>query len=252
MDLASALSYFGPKDSTKLSFKKLIEYATQEFLKQPLFYIGFTVLSLVAPLILAALFSKFGLSATPAFFIMLLINPPLQLGTAAYLHHKHETNTQNFLFFFRPFRRELVDIFVFSILTIVALIVITVPAVTMQTIMEQNGVIDVGEAAPLSLTIVRLLTLVAILFYGVAMMFAPYYIYFYKLNAIKAMKQSLAVIKSSWFWFLGLYIAIGALVLAGLLAVVVGIIATLPIARIASYYVFARYSGVDELINKQE
>jgi hypothetical protein len=252
MDLAAAVSYFSPKDSTKLSFRKLIEYAWLEFQRQPIYYLGFTALSLVVPIIISGLFAQFGLAAIPAFLIMLLVNPPLQLGTAAYLHHKHETHTENFLFFFRPFRKELLDMFVFSILTVVALIFITFPALTVQTIMEQNGTIDIDEPAPLSLKIVRIVTLIAILFYAVAMMFAPYYIYFYKLNALKAMKQSYQVIKSSWFWFLGLYLAIGGLVLAGLLGLVVCVMITLPVARIASYYVFARYSGIDQLINQED
>jgi hypothetical protein len=186
------------------------------------------------------------------FFIMLLLNPPLQLGTAAYLHHKHETHQEKFYFFFRPFRKEMLDLFVFSIITVGVLILLTFPALTMQQIMEDNGMINVDEAAPLSLQIVRLVTLAAILFCSVCSMFAPYYIYFYKLKPIKAIRESYETIRGAWFWFLALYLGIGILMLGGLIAVVIGVLITLPISRIASYYVFAKYSNVDSELLKED
>jgi hypothetical protein len=252
MDLTSALSYFSPNDSLKLSFKRLVVYATKEFLKQPLYYIAFTVITLVLPILFAGALQYFGLGAMPMFFIMLLLNPPLQLGTAAYLHHKHETHQEHFYFFFRPFRREMVDLFVFSVITVAMLILLSLPAVTMQQVMEDNGIINVDEAAPMSLQIARLVTLAAILFYSVCSMFAPYYIYFYKLKPIKAIKESYNTIRGAWFWFLALYLGIGALMLGGLVAVVIGVLVTLPISRIASYYVFAKYSNVDTELLKED
>jgi hypothetical protein len=257
MDLTSALSYFSPKHSLKLSFKRLVIYATKEFFKQPLFYVAFTIITLVLPLLFAAMMEKFGIGALPLFFIMLLLNPPLQLGTAAYLHHKHETHQQKFYFFFRPFRKEMLDLFIFSIITVSVLILLTFPARTMQQIMEDNGTMSVDGAAPLSLQIARLITLAAILFCSVCSIFAPYYIYFYKLKPIKAIRESYQTIRGAWFWFFALYLGIGvlmfgALMLGGLIAVVIGVLITLPISRIASYYVFAKYSNVDSELLKED
>ncbi|MFM2388223.1 MAG: hypothetical protein RL660_2980 [Bacteroidota bacterium] len=251
MDLAAALTYFSPKDSTKLSFKKLIEYAWKEFLQQPLFYIAFTVISLLLPIICTWLLGSAHMQAVPIFLIMLCINPPLEMGTAAYLHHKHQTTRKDFVAYFKPFRIELIDLFLFSVVTVAALFLITLPAVTVQVVMENNGIINVDEPLPLSLQLVRIATLIALLFYGVAMMFAPYYIYFNKMKPLKAMRESYATIKVSWFWFLGLYIGISLLMLAGLVAVVVGVLATMPVARIASYYVFAKYSGIDQALEEE-
>jgi hypothetical protein len=246
-----AIEYFSPRLDTHLSYKRILHYAWQEFSKQYVYYCLFTIISLVIPLTVPGLFKYFGASVLLINLILLILNPPLQIGTAAYLHHKHEKGEYSFLSFFKPFRQKVLPLAQYSLYVIAAYIIITLPLITTQVLLEQNQVLSAEAAWPWWFRVLVFLDFIILLGFVVCATFAPYYIYFFNFKPLQAIKASYYTIKPSWFWFLGLFIYFALWMLLGFICLIVGIIIAIPVIRIASYYVFAKYSGIDFELNQE-
>jgi hypothetical protein len=229
----------------KLSVERVFALAFSEFSRSPVYYILFTAITLVLPVIFLNV-SK----SLPEFklffsFLLILINPALQLGTSAFFHQRLIAQETKFSNFFLPFKKELIDLFVFTLISIVFAILVTLPLITTQQILEDTHVMEVGGKWPIWFGIMVLLTFLVLIYLSISVMFAPYFIYYYKLKPWAACKKSFEYIKPQWFWFFGFYLWLTLGVVLGFAALLIGLLVALPIVRIASYYVFSKYAGLD-------
>jgi hypothetical protein len=240
------------KNQQKLSVERVFRIAVTEFSNSPFYYIFFTAITLVLPVLFLNV-SK----SLPEFklffsFLLILINPALQLGTSAFFHQRLIANETKFNNFFLPFKKELIDLFVFTLISIVFAILVTLPLITTQQILEDTHVIVAGGSWPIWFSIMVLLTFLLLIYLSISVMFAPYFIYYFKLKPWAACKKSFEFIKPQWFWFFGFYLWLTLGVVLGFVALVIGLLVALPVVRIASYYVFSKYSGLDVFDEENE
>ncbi len=229
-----------PTNFQKPSISNALQRAWEEFKTEPEKYVLFTILGVGLPLLLG------GITFIAKFIgiILFIVIPPLQTGTSAYYHHKLETKKTDFNFFFNPYRSVL-SLCIYQLVLLAGSILITLPLVTWSVIASQgNSKMSIFEMG-LPIQIFSFITLGALLYFLICASFAPYFIYFYKLNVKESLKKSFKVIHPRWLWFFGLLLFFMLLMLAGFLAVLVGVFVAIPIIRLTSYNIFAEYTGLD-------
>jgi hypothetical protein len=236
-----------PKSFQKPSFSSAFNFAWQEFRNEPEKYILFSLISVGLPLLLGgiAIIAKFlGL-------ILFIGTPPLQTGTSAYYHHKVETGEKAFNFFFNPYFK-IIQLVVFQLIAILGFIIITLPLTTWSVIISNNnGGADIGlSEMGLPIQIFSFITFMGVVYYAICITFAPYFIYYFNMPVKQALKQSYAIIHPRWLWFFGLFLFFVIIMLAGFACAVVGVLVSIPVIRLISYYVFAQYTGLDAQENK--
>jgi uncharacterized membrane protein len=123
-------------------------------------------------------------------------------------------------------------------------------------------VLKAGADFPFWFKIFVLITFLVLLYLSICIMFAPYFIYYFKYKPMAACKESFAYIKNNWGWYFVLYLIFTISILIGFLMLGIGklinvpqvgviilgicLLITLPIVRLASYYVFSKRTGLDK------
>lgn len=99
-----------------------------------------------------------------------------------------------------------------------------------------------GTAAPIYILIFFVLVAASV-YLSIRLYFSPYLVVDKKLGPINSFRNSWRMTRGSFWKLLGLSIALGLLIFAGLALLVVGLLVALPVALVASGYVYRRLEG---------
>jgi hypothetical protein len=218
-----------------------LRFGWEEFLKDPWKYILFTAIGIVINV------SLFYIPFVGK-FVLVVIGLPLQLGIAIYYYHKTKFNDDHFKHFFDGFSYtiELLKFFLYAIIgLLIAMIPLFISVVLLEVAKDTaTGTETHFEGSTLS-KVLTILYSPIILFLGISILFAPYFIYFQKISAWDSFKTSYQFVKQRWLAYFGFYLII--LAISALSAVsVIGLLITTPIVSLAMMHEFFRITQMQQ------
>ncbi len=231
------------ESKNKYYIKDSLMIGWEEFLKNYLPYILFVA---------AVALLNLGLAQVPVLgpVLLVIIGLPLQMCIILYYHKSlnQEVEYTDLLLgfnWFTPFVKLLLTILLLLVIILIPLfIIITFVEVGAEQIngavsntgINLPGKIAIGLYSPI------------ILLFGLCVVLAPFFVCFKGMDAWPALKESLRLIKSRFWYFFSFYIIVLAINIAGG-ATILGIVITLPVTSIATYIMFNRVVDFDEEIN---
>jgi hypothetical protein len=218
---------------TIIPIKKCLQFGWETFLKDPWLYVLFTVIGMAANLLIVQI-------PIVGPFVLFAIGVPLQLGIASFWYFKNQHQSTAFKHFFDAFY-TLKELIIFLLLVLSCLLVLLIPLFITVVLAEVGKDMATGaattDATSWPTTIAILLYSPVILFFSISIVWAPYFIYFYKMSAWQSIKMSYAFIKPRWFSYLLFYLVIVGISIIGAITFV-GLLITTPIISLAVFYQF--------------
>lgn len=228
------------------------------FFKNPLAYIGFTVIFFVASLVITAL---------PPFLnslLNLIAISPLAMGFASYATFA-QTGENKFENFFHGFQRILPLAFVEMTITLVTLVIVTIVAFVIDTTLSSDLTV-LMESVQAGVSQEEILAdyttfaeehmstfyIMIVLLWIVRSFFllAPYIAMFERASGMEAIRKSF-VLSRKYFHLYMIFILVAAMMaIVGLVFFVIGILAAVPIISLSAYYLYldATKHEVEEMV----
>lgn len=175
----------------------------------------------------------------------IIINPALAVGpfiVADKLAHDRPTTFNDFFKGMDKFGNLLLTYIVQALVIVGACI----PGIVLLfmggiSMMSAGGLENVGSMFWIGV----LLTLIPAVYLGVSYSLSNQFVWFYDLGAWEAMEASRKVVGKNWISFLGFFIVLGLIALAGLIALGIGLLFAIPVIWCAIYATFAAITGRD-------
>ncbi len=219
--------------------KSSLRFAWEEFLKDPWMYIAFTVLGMVINVIAYQIPVIKG-------FLLLGVGLPLGLGIASY-YFKKMHKEQGFVHFFDGFS-QMKQLLLLLAYIMLGFLVLMIPLFIMVVLLEVSKDVvtntnDVGETFTWPTKIAVALYTPIVFFLSISIVFAPYFIFFFKQKAWDAIILSYKFTRPRWFSFFIFYAILFLLSLLSALPVL-GLLITTPIISLAIFHQFYSLTGL--------
>lgn len=220
-----------------ISIKKSLRFGWEAFLQDPWMYILFTLIGICINLIIYQI-------PVISSFVMVIIGLPLQLGIAIYYYKKNEQGQASYKDFFDGFKRtkSLLKFFLIVITgTIIALIPLFITVVLVEVNSDIAAGINIGTAETEYALITKIIIALyspVILFLCTSIIFAPYFIYFYKKESWEAIQLSFHFVKPRWFAFFIFYVFIFLIGFLSMLPLFLGLLIATPVTSLATFHLF--------------
>jgi uncharacterized membrane protein len=229
---------------------KAIDFGIKETLSDVPNYVGFSVLAVLI---------QMGLGRIPFINIIAILfaSLPLQIAHSHYCHLKREGKEVKFMNFFDPFQKTiplmLFQSLILGMAFIFLLTMIVVAAFFGVELGSAESFTEMGlnQGQIIALGITSLILMAVLLYFLIGLMLAPYFIYFFNINAGQAIFLSRAFVKKNWWQYFIFYLLCGLCILVGFLALFVGIFIAIPVIRLAYYRLFEQAIG-EEALNVKE
>lgn len=169
----------------------------------------------------------------------LIVGPCLVAGFYITARKTDDNQPTEFNDFFKGFD-FLSQLLVMSLIQILIFIVAAIPFIAL---LLTSGILEGNEPSG-GFFFIALLAVIPFIYLGVAWSFAPMLIVFYEMKAWPALEASRKIISQKWFSFFGFQIVLGLIVMAGILALVVGMLAAIPTVMCAIFAAFRDIVGM--------
>jgi hypothetical protein len=177
---------------------KAIDFGIKETLSDLPNYVGFSILAILI---------QMGIGRIPFINILVILfaGLPLQIAHSHYCHLKREGKAVKFMNFFDPFHKTIPLMFFQSLILgmafIFLLIMIIVAAFFGVELGGAESFIEMGlnQSQIIGLAISSLVLMAILIYFLVGLMLAPYFIYFFDINAGQAIFLSRAFVKKNWW-----------------------------------------------------
>lgn len=206
-------------------------------------FVGFFILSSLISLLLSAI-PIIGPLAS------LIIGPALSIGPYIVANKLDRNEPSEFSDFFGGFSR-LWPLVLTSLLTGLIIIACMLPGILL--FFFNIGISALVETTPLSettsiftLLLTFLLIFLPAAYLGVSYIFAPLFVWFYHMEPWPAMEASRKIVGKQWWLVLAFLFVSGLIAAAGVIALFVGLLYTIPAMTLALYASFADVTRLDE------
>lgn len=200
-------------------------------------FIGFLIVSSLIGLVIGAV-------PIVGFLIGLVVNPALAIGYYVVADKLDRDEPTEFGDFFQGFSRVL-PLFLTSLLTILVMLAAMLPG-GLVFYFSYTSSLESGEMGTPMMFGAILLVIVPIAYLGVSYIFAPLLVWFYNMEPWAAMEASRKIVSRQWWAIFGFLIVVGLIAAAGMLALVVGLLYTVPAMTLALYAAFADITRLHE------
>ena len=207
-------------------------------------FVGFTIVYFL--IMMAASFIPLGST---------IISPALSIGWAIVCYNIVRNQHREFNEFFKGFD-DFVQLLLVTIISglimTAALIPLGIVAFTSFDMGEVflGGEPDFGNVSVTTLVIGTLAFMIPLIYIGVAWIWAPYFVVFYKMQFWDAMEASRKIIGRNW-WIYFLFLIVLVLInILGILGFGIGLLFTIPATMCMQYIAFAKVTGLHREIEE--
>jgi hypothetical protein len=221
-----------------------LSLAWQAFKRQPGLYIAYLFVVILASVVL----SFIPLAST-------VISPFIVIGFSAFLYEENVHKDATFNNFFKPFQK-FGNVFLTYLLTLVAYIVACSPLMLFggmefiqQLIEAQKHPYDFHPVFTSSLILGSVATVILCIITAVLLSYATFFAYFYSVKPMEAIKLSIQMGSKNFLHLIMLFIFSGFIAMIGVVAIIIGLLVTIPVAYLMMYFTFA---GITKLETEDE
>jgi hypothetical protein len=219
--------------------KSSLRFAWEEFLKDPWMYIAFTILGMIINVIAYQIPVIKG-------FILLGLGLPLGLGIASYYFKKMQQEA-GFVHFFDGFN-QMKELLLLLVYILLGFLLMMIPLFIMVVLLEVGkdvvtNTANTTETFTWPTKIAVALYTPIVFFLSISIVFAPYFIFFFKQKAWDAIVLSYKFTRPRWFSFFVFY---AILFLVSLLSAlpVLGLLVSTPMISLAIFHQFYSLTGL--------
>ncbi|MBK7635572.1 MAG: hypothetical protein IPJ13_15815 [Saprospiraceae bacterium] len=208
-------------------------------------FIGFVILFFIISIVIQMI-------PLLGFLIAIIVSPPLSVGIAIASHKQENDGDMAFGNFFKGFDyigqlivAKIIMLVIYFIIAIPLIFMVGIELITSFASGDPEAIIESGQEFA-KMGIWFLVFAMVFTYLAVCLRWTNYLIVFHKYEAVSAIKTSWQLVNKRWIWHFLFLLLCGLIMLAGFIALLVGIVVAYPIIMAADYAGYADITGLNQ------